>query len=233
MELVFVHGALVRDGEWWWRPAAELLRERTGIRSRSLLLPSCGETTPDQVAGGLVADAAALRDELDRVDSAIVVGHSYGGTVIAEAGRHPAVARLLYVSSYLPDIGQSQAAIMSGESDPVSIAGNDDGTLALAGYDAASSGARFLQDADEETRRDAWERITAQSAAAFMTPTTAAGWEGVDSTYLVCAEDRSTSVGLQRFHAARATRSVELPTGHHPFISRPDLVVEQLELLLH
>jgi pimeloyl-ACP methyl ester carboxylesterase len=233
MELVFVHGALVRDGEWWWRPAAELLRERTGIRSRSLLLPSCGETTPDQVAGGLAADAAALRDELDGVDSAIVVGHSYGGTVIAEAGRHPAVARLLYVSSYLPDIGQSQAAIMSGESDPVSIAGNDDGTLALAGYDAASSGARFLQDADEATRRDAWERITAQSAAAFMTPTTAAGWEGVDSTYLVCAEDRSTSVGLQRFHAARATRSVELPTGHHPFISRPDLVVEQLELLLH
>jgi len=233
MELVFVHGALVRDGEWWWRPAAELLRERTGIRSRSLLLPSCGETTPDQVAGGLVADAAALRDELDGVDSAIVVGHSYGGTVIAEAGRHPAVARLLYVSSYLPDIGQSQAAIMSGESDPVSIAGNDDGTLALAGYDAASSGARFLQDADEATRRDAWERITAQSAAAFMTPTTAAGWEGVDSTYLVCAEDRSTSVGLQRFHAARATRSLELPTGHHPFVSRPDLVVEQLELLLH
>jgi len=233
MELVFVHGALVRDGEWWWRPAAELLRERTGIRSRSLLLPSCGETTPDQVAGGLAADAAALRDELDGVDSAIVVGHSYGGTVIAEAGRHPAVARLLYVSSYLPDIGQSQAAIMSGESDPVSIAGNNEGTLALAGYDAASSGARFLQDADEATRRDAWERITAQSAAAFMTPTTAAGWEGVDSTYLVCAQDRSTSVGLQRFHAARATRSVELPTGHHPFVSRPDLVVEQLELLLH
>ena len=65
-----------------------------------------------------------------------------------------------------------------------------------------------------------------------MTPTTRAGWRGVDSTYLVCAEDRSTSVELQRFHAARATRSVEVPTGHHPFITRPDLVVEQVEALL-
>jgi pimeloyl-ACP methyl ester carboxylesterase len=232
MELVFVHGALVRDGEWWWRPAAQLLRERTGIRSRPLLLPSCGETSPDQAAGGLAADAAALRAELDGVDSAIVVGHSYGGTVIAEAGPHPAVAHLLYVSSYLPEIGQSQGAIMSAERDPVSIVGNDDGTLAVAGYDAASFGARFLQDADEATRRAAWERVTAQSAAAFMTPTTAAGWRGVDSTYLVCADDRSTSVALQRHHAERATRAVELPTGHHPFVSRPDLVVEQLELLL-
>ncbi|MGB3444686.1 MAG: hypothetical protein WBA97_38610 [Actinophytocola sp.] len=41
------------------------------------------------------------------MDSAIVVGHSYGGTVIAEAGRHSAVAHLLYVSSYLPDLGHA------------------------------------------------------------------------------------------------------------------------------
>ena len=232
MELIFVHGALVRDGQWWWQRTADLLRERAGIRSRAVALPSCGETTPDQVAGGLVADAAALRDALDEVDSAIVVGHSYGGTVIAEAGRHPAVAHLLYVSSYLPDVGQSQGAIMSGESDPVSIGDNGDGTLSVSGYDAASFGERFLQDADETTRHQAWERVTAQSAAAFMTPTSAAGWQGVDSTYLVCAQDRSTSVELQRLHARRATRSVELPTGHHPFVTRPDLVVDQVQALV-
>jgi len=226
MELIFVHGALVRDGAWWWRPTAELFEQRTGIRSRSLALPSCGETAD---TGGLTADAAALRRALDEVGSAIVVGHSYGGTVIAEAGRHPSVAHLLYVSSYLPDIGQAQGAIMSGETDPVSIEGNDDGTVRVAGYDAASFGARFLQDADTETQHLAWERVTPQSASAFTTPTTAAGWEGVDSTYLICGQDRSTSLELQRFHAARATRSVELPTGHHPFITRPDLVVEQLE----
>lgn len=232
MELIFVHGALVRDGQWWWQPTADLLLERTGIRSRSVALPSCGETTLDDVAGGLTADAAALRRELDRVDEAIVVGHSYGGTVIAEAGQHPAVARLLYISSYLPEIGQSQGSIMSGESDPASIGDGGNGTLALSGYDTASFGARFLQDADADIQQQAWDRVTPQAAGAFMTPTTAAGWLGVDSTYLVCVDDRSTSVELQRFHAARATRSVDVPTGHHPFISRPDLVVEQIQALL-
>jgi pimeloyl-ACP methyl ester carboxylesterase len=232
MELIFVHGALVRDGRWWWHRAAELLLENTGIRSRSLALPSCGETTPDEVAGGLMADAEALRRELDDVDAAIVVGHSYGGTVIAQAGGHPSVAHLLYISSYLPELGQSQASIGSGEADPVSIGDSSDGTLALAGYDVASFGARFLQDADEDTQRQAYERLTPQAAGAFVTPTTAAGWQGVDSTYIVCDQDRSTSLELQRFHAARATRAVEVPTGHHPFISRPDLVVEQLAALV-
>lgn len=228
MELIFVHGALVRDGQWWWQPTAQLFEERTGIRSRALELPSCGEGAPAQTADGLVADAAALRAALDGLDSAIVVGHSYGGTVIAEAGQHPAIARLFYVSSYLPEVGESQASIMSGESDPVSIGDNGDGTLGVTGYDAGTFGARFLQDADAHTQQQAWERVTAQAASAFMTPTTAAGWQGVDSTYLVSVDDRSTSVELQRFHAARATRAVELPTGHHPFITRPDLVAEQL-----
>ena len=231
MELIFVHGALVRDGQWWWQRTADLLLETTGVRSRALALPSCGEAAPGDVAGGLVADAAALRAALDETEEAIVVGHSYGGTVIAEAGAHPAVRHLLYVSSYLPDVGEAQGGIMSGEGDPVSIADNGDGTLSVAGYDATSFGARFLQDADEATQREAWQRVTAQSAGAFVTPTSAAGWQGVDSTYLVCAQDRSTSVGLQRFHAGRATRSVELPTGHHPFVTRPDLVVEQIRLL--
>jgi pimeloyl-ACP methyl ester carboxylesterase len=231
MELIFVHGALVRDGQWWWKPTADLLLERTGIHSRALALPSCGETESEEMGGGLVDDAAALRRELDTVDSAIVVGHSYGGTVIAEAGQHPAIAHLLYISSYLPDVGQAQGMIMSGEGDPVSIGDNGDGTLSLAGYDAESFGARFLQDADEATQREAWSRVTPQTAVAFMTPTTAASWQGIDSTYIVTGNDQSTSLELQRFHAARATRAVELPTGHHPFITRPDLVVEQIEAL--
>jgi hypothetical protein len=45
---------------------------------------------------------------------------------------------------------------------------------------------------------------------------------------LVCAQDRNTSPELQRVHAARATRAVELPTGHHPFLSRPDLVAAEI-----
>jgi pimeloyl-ACP methyl ester carboxylesterase len=232
VELIFVHGALVRDGQWWWKRAAELLEERTGIRSRAVALPSCGEGPPEEQAGGLAADAEALRRELDGVEAAIVVGHSYGGTVIAEAGPHPAVAHLLYVSSYLPLAGESQAEIMSGETDPVRIAPNSDGTLGVTGYDEASFAARFLQDAETSLQREAWSRVTPQAAGAFIAPTTAVGWNGVDSTYLVCTDDRSTSVVLQRFHAARASRSVEIASGHHPFLSRPELVVGQVEALL-
>src|ERR1700712_5101555 len=98
MELVFVHGALVCDGQWWWQPTADLLLRRTGVASRAIALPSCGEGAPQERSGGLVADPAALRRHLDGVESAIVVGHSYGGTVVAEAGHHPAVKHLLYIS---------------------------------------------------------------------------------------------------------------------------------------
>ena len=232
MDVIFVHGALVRDGEWWWHRAAELLYQRAGIRSRAVALPSCGETVEGDAAGGLVADAAALRSELDNTDSALVVGHSYGGTVIAEAGHHPAIARLLYITSYLPEIGQSQAAIMSAENNPVSIVAGEDGLLHASGYTAASFGARFLQDGDTALQLQAWERVTGQSASAFVTPTSRAGWEGVDSTYLVCTEDQSTSVQLQRFHAGRATRSVDLPTGHHPFLTAPGLVADLVAALV-
>lgn len=234
MELIFVHGALVRDGAWWWQRTADLLLERAGVHSRALALPSCGETTPEQMQGGLVADADSLRRELDGLeeDSVIVVGHSYGGTVIAEAGRHPAIAHLVYISSYLPDIGQAQADIMSGESDPVTIHDAGNGNLGIVGYNETSFGARFLHDAEAPLREQAWRRVTAQAASAFMTPTTADAWRGVDSTYLVCVDDRSTSIDLQRSHAERASRSVDLPTGHHPFISRPDLVVDQLQRLI-
>jgi pimeloyl-ACP methyl ester carboxylesterase len=227
--VLFVHGALVRDGAWWWGPTADLLRERTGLESRAVALPSCGET---EAAGGLTEDAAALRRALDEVPEALLVGHSYGGTVIAEAGPHPAVSHLLLVSSYLPPVGSSQGSIMSGEPDPVAVRQDDDGRIVVDGYDADSFGARFLQDADEATRREAWGRVTSQDVRAFGTPTTAAGWTDVDSTAIVCGDDRSTTVALQRQHAERATRAVELPTGHHPFISRPDLVVEQLEAFL-
>lgn len=232
VEILFVHGALVRDGAWWWRSVADLVLERTGVASRTVPLPSCGESGA-AAGAGLVEDAAALRGALDGAGAALVVGHSYGGTVIAEGADHPAAQRLLYLTSYLPEVGQTQSAILSAEADPVSIGDNGDGTLGVAGYDAASFGDRFWGDvADPQIRTEAWQRLTAQAVGAFITPTSAAAWRGKDSTYLVCTEDRSTSVGLQREHAARATRTIDLPTSHHPFLSRPDLVADQVEAIL-
>lgn len=235
VEILFVHGAMVRDGEWWWQQVAQQVYDRIGVSSRAIELPSCGEGAGSSPgAAGLIEDAQALTAALDQTDDAVVVGHSYGGTVISEGADHPAVHHLLYISSYLPDIGQSQAEIMSGEHDPVAIAPNADGTVRLSGYTAASCGDRFWQDlTDEAIRNGAWERVTSQSVSAFSTPTTRAAWRDRPSTYLVCVDDRSTSVELQRFHAARATRAIDLPTGHHPFLSRPDLVSEHvIEILM-
>ena len=96
-EVVSVHGALVRDGAWWWHPTAELLNDRTGVQNRSVALLSCGETA-DPPSDGVYADADALRVMLEKVDEAIVVAHSYGGTVVAELGDHPAVRALMYIS---------------------------------------------------------------------------------------------------------------------------------------
>lgn len=229
VEILFVHGALVRDGGWWWHLVAEQLLDRVGVGSRAVPLPSCGETGASPGTAGLVDDAAALHAALDDSDGAIVVGHSYGGTVIAEGADHPAARHLVLISSYLPEIGAAQATIMSGEADPVAIEPNDDGTLRLAGFGEASFAARFLHDvADDAIRAEARARVAPQSAGAFVTPTSRAAWRERASTALVCTEDRSTSVALQRLHATRATRSVDLPTGHHPFLSRPDLIADVL-----
>lgn len=179
-----------------------------------------------------MADAADLRFALIQVDAAVVVGPSCGRTVIAEAGHHPAVKKPPYVTSYLPQVGQSQGTIMSDESDLVRAKLGGGGLLELEGEDVSSFGRRFLQDADAAIQSRAWDRVTMQSTAAFATPVSCAGWHGVDSTYIVCQKDRSTSVVLQRVDAARAQRFVELAPGHHPFVPRPDLVVDQLELLL-
>jgi pimeloyl-ACP methyl ester carboxylesterase len=228
VEILFVHGALVRDGAWWWQRVAARIYERTATVSRTIALPSCGEGAIPGAAG-LLEDAQALSAALDDVDEAVVVGHSYGGTVIAEGADHPATRHLVYITSYLPDVGQSQADIMSGEPDPVGVAMGDDGTIRLAGYTLSSFSDRFFQDVtDEASRAEAWNRLTAQSIAAFGTPTTRAAWRGRPSTYLVCTKDRSTSLALQRFHASRSTRSIDLATGHHPFLSHPDRVAEEI-----
>ncbi|MEJ8652638.1 alpha/beta fold hydrolase [Streptomyces sp. MS1.AVA.3] len=78
MRVVFVHGACVRDGSWWWHRTAELLQER-GVLSVVPVLPSCGEAgLPGGVGGpGLSEDVAAVRQVLQAGDEpTVVVAHS-------------------------------------------------------------------------------------------------------------------------------------------------------------
>src|SRR2546429_9671103 len=81
MRIVFVHGACVKDGSWWWHRTGELLAEQ-GLASEAPALPSCGETGEPTDAGGpgLAEDVAAVRHVLTASDEpTVVVAHSYGG----------------------------------------------------------------------------------------------------------------------------------------------------------
>ena len=230
MRVVFIHGAFSRDGAWWWAPTAALL-ERSGIASAAVALPSCGETgiAPTGAGPGLHEDAAATTAVLDDGGPAILVAHSYGGMVASQAGEHPAVRALVYITSFLPTVGENLATLSSGP-DPVPVTPHADGSVSVLEDDRAAFDARFLHDvADPDLVSGAHERLCPQSSVVFGAETTAAAWKRVPSTYLVCAEERSTHPDLQRAQAARATTVRELPAAHFPFLSRPDLVAACIE----
>jgi pimeloyl-ACP methyl ester carboxylesterase len=224
MRVVFVHGACVKDGAWWWHRTTELLAER-GVSSEAPALPSCGETgRPVSAQGpGLADDVAAVRDVLTAGEEpTVVVAHSYGGIVTAEAADGvDAVRHLLLVSSYLPEVGQSLSSFGGEEPAPFLEIDPQGGTFTVRAVGLAET---FLQDCDAEVRRQALERRARQSLAVLEQPVRAAAWQHVDSTYLVCAQDRGTPAERQREFARRAGRVVELETGHHPFLSQPAAV---------
>jgi pimeloyl-ACP methyl ester carboxylesterase len=230
VRVVFIHGAFSRDGGWWWAPTAALL-DRSGIASTAVALPSCGEAgvAPTGAGPGLHDDAAATAAVLDDGGPAILVAHSYGGIVASEAGEHPAVRALVYVSSFLPAVGEDLATLSSGP-DPVAVIPHADGSVSVDARDRDTFDARFLYDvADPDLVSGAHDRLCPQSPVVFGAATTTAAWERIPSTYLVCAEERSTDPDLQRAQAARATTVHELPAGHFPFLSRPDLVAPRIE----
>ncbi|MEU4336528.1 alpha/beta hydrolase [Micromonospora lupini] len=232
MTVVFVHGACVRDGEWWWSRVAAAL-SADGLDSVAVRLPSCGEV-PGATAD-FAADVAETRRVLREVGPAVLVGHSYGGVVATEAAVGSEVVvggsevggdvrHLVYVSSFLPDVGQSLADLGPGEPAPY-LDFSPDGTF---GVRRESVRELFLYDCDEQAAEGAVARLTRQAAAVLTAPVQHAGWRHRPSTAIVCAGDRATPPALQRAQAARATRVVELPTGHHPMLSHPHLLAAAL-----
>ena len=229
VRVVFVHGACVKDGSWWWHRTAEPLAER-GVASEAPALPSCGETGEPTCAQGpgLSEDVAAVRGVLTASDEpTFVVAHSYGGIVTAEAASGvDAVRHLLLVSSYLPEIGQSLSSFGGEEPAPFLDIDPEGGTFTVRLEALAET---FLQDCDPYIQRQAIDKTARQSLAVLEQPVQSAAWQHVPSTYLVCAQDRGTPADLQREFAGRAASVVELDAGHHPFLSQPaevrDLIV--------
>jgi pimeloyl-ACP methyl ester carboxylesterase len=85
VKVLFVHGALVHDGQWWWHRMVEPLAQR-GLTTEAVVLPSCEATFGERK--DMYADVAAVTEAVAAADKPIVLcGHSYGGAVITEAGR--------------------------------------------------------------------------------------------------------------------------------------------------
>jgi pimeloyl-ACP methyl ester carboxylesterase len=224
MRVVFVHGACVKDGSWWWHRTGELLAER-GVASEAPALPSCGETGEATGAGGpgLAEDVSAVRQVLTASDEpTVLVAHSYGGIVTAEAATGvDTVRHLLLVSSYLPEVGQSLSSFGDGEPTPFLDIDPEAGTFTVRPESLAET---FLQDCDPEIQRQAMGKMARQSLHVLGQPVQSAAWRNVPSTYLVCAQDRGTPAQLQREYAGRVASVVELDAGHHPFLSQPAAV---------
>jgi pimeloyl-ACP methyl ester carboxylesterase len=100
--------------------------------STAVALPSCGETgiAPSGAGPGLHDDAAATTAVLDEDEPTILVAHSYGGMVASQAGEHPAVRDLVYITSFLPAVGESLATLSSG-ADPVPVTPHADGSVSV------------------------------------------------------------------------------------------------------
>lgn len=194
------------------------------------MLPSCGEDGSPVGSRGLRDDVAAVRTVLQSLDGpTVVVAHSYGGIVTSEAADGiDTVAHLLYVSSYLPEVGESLSSFGDGDPAPFLDVDAEAGTFGVRPEALADT---FLQDCSPEIARDALTHLARQSLSVTQAPVAAAAWQHVPSSYLVCADDRGTPVAAQHEFARRAGTVVELDTGHHPFLSQPDAVAELILLL--
>jgi pimeloyl-ACP methyl ester carboxylesterase len=220
--LIFVHGACVRDADWWWSRMVGPLADH-GIETVAVPLPSCGEAGEGR--GDLHDDVVACRAAITKADGPVVLlGHSYGGVIVTEAGADDRVSGLIYVTSVMPDEGQSQAALAGAEPAPW-LDPSDDGTI---GVHPDLIRELFLQDCDEPTTEEALARLTRQSLAPFAKPPGEIAWRSKPSTYFVCTEDLATPAEVQRRRIRPEARAVEFEAGHHPFLSRPEAFAQSI-----
>jgi pimeloyl-ACP methyl ester carboxylesterase len=187
--------------------------------------------------GDLRDDAQALRDQLDSLETPVVLlGHSYGGVVITDAAAdHPNVRHLVFLCAFMPDENETLLdLVQTAADDPSSVAlrrgmiVHDDGTTTI---DPAAAAALFFHDCPPRTADWAAGRLEPDTLSSAMQRPSRVAWRNTPSTYVVSTDDKALAPSLQRRLADRAGEKIEWPTSHSPFLSRPDLVVELLERL--
>ena len=211
---MLVHGAW--HGSWCWEPVREILHAG-GIATAAVDNPSV--TAP---GSDLAADGDNLRAALDAIDGPVVlVGHSYGGAVISDAGAHPNVERLVYLTAFALEAGESVAQndLSGGEDTKLAEVMVFDGDTVTVAPDRAVE--FFYHDCATAVAGAAVAQLKPMSLAAMTGPARAAAWREKPASYIVCTDDRAIPVALQRACAARVDDVVEMPTSHSPFLSRP------------
>jgi len=216
--VVLVHGGFV-DGSGWQR-VYQLLRQ-DGYNVSVVQNPTLS----------LEGDAAATRQILDRQDGpTVLVGHSYGGAVISEAGTHAAVAALAYIAGFVPDKGESVNTLIADPPPgaPVPpILPPQDGFLFLdrdkfaqsfAG-DLPADEAQFMADSQVPWGVDALGGAISEPA-----------WRAKPSWYLLTTEDRMIPPPAQRSMAERAGSTVAEARGSHSiYLSQPQAVANLIK----
>jgi pimeloyl-ACP methyl ester carboxylesterase len=210
--VVLVHGSFV-DGAGW--ESVFHLLTRRGYNVSVVQIPT---TT-------LEADLAATKQILDQQDGDIVlVGHSYGGVVISEAGNHPKVKRLVYVAAFAADAGESVVSLIAN---PPPILPPQNGFLLL---DQSKFAAAFAADVEPDKAafmaksQLPWGVVSAEGAVAKP------AWKTKPSFYLVTTEDGMVPPPAQRKMAQRAGATVrEVPASHAVYVSKPGSVADIIE----
>jgi pimeloyl-ACP methyl ester carboxylesterase len=217
--VVLVHGAFA-DGSGW-KPVYEILI-KDGFHV-SIVQPPLS---------GLAQDVAATRRVLAQQDGpAVLVGHSYGGAIITEAGVDPHVAALVYIAAHAPDSGESQAdnAKRCPALGRTAIVPVGDGYMQI---DPARYHAEFAADVPPDEAEFEARAQSPTAAEAFSTPITEAAWRTKPSWYMVAGADHIINPDLERMYATRAKsrQVVEVPgASHSVFRTHPREVAALIE----
>ncbi len=215
--IVIVHGALA-DGSGW-RKATDILEKR-----------GFNVTVVQEPITSLEDDVAATDRVLALQDGpTLLVGHSYGGMVITEAGNNPNVAGLVYVAAFQPDKGESLLSLASSKpAGSMDIRETKDGKYLY--LDPAAFANDFAADLPKEEVAF-WARSQVfASKEAFSAKVGDPAWKSKKSWAVVATEDRSINPELERDMAKRANSQVtEVKGSHAVFASQPELVADFIE----
>jgi len=210
--VVLVHGAFV-DGSGWRGVYDELTQRGYAV------------TIVQNPLTSLADDVAATKRALSRQNGpAILVGHSWGGTIITEAGVAPQVAGLVYVSALSPDAGENTAQQYEGFVTPPEFVLDigDDGFGYVKPESFKAGFAADVSDADVAFMRDSQVPI---AMSAFGTTLTQAAWRSKPSWAVIATDDKAFDQRMLQHMAKRIKAKVtEVPASHAVFMTQPKVV---------